>query len=74
MKPGPFAISVIWGNGHHYFIGHCMTREEGITRARAEHTKLSKKKNRRGNNLKPRVIVWNIIESIQGEDVEPLSW
>lgn len=63
MKPGPYAASIQWGAGHHYFIyPRGSTKEEILVEAKAHIERLKAYKKKRG--AAPRAYVWKKIEEL----------
>jgi len=54
----PFSVSVQWGRGHHYFVGHFVTEKEANSCAEYEFSRLTRRTGKRG--AKPRVLVWEL--------------
>ena len=73
MTPKPFMISIQWGRGHHYFHGvGAFSYEDAVKIAKARYEQLELRANKRG--FKPRIMIWELRESIQTQSVGPLTW
>lgn len=56
MKPDRFAVSVIWGEGPHYFLRYFSTYAKAQSAANTELNALMHRRVKRG--AKPTVMVW----------------
>ena len=57
MKTSAFAVSVQWGNGHHYFIRSDLATEEEARPIFDEHNRIAQgTKRKRG--FKPQAFLW----------------
>jgi hypothetical protein len=59
MIPLEFAVSVVWGQSFHYFLGYYATEAEARSAAEFHQRSLDKKK-RAKRGAKPHVLVWRI--------------
>lgn len=70
MQVLPFAVSVQWGGGFHYFLSYYTTRQEAECVAEAHYLYLEQqrtKKPKAKRGAQPRVFVWSLWESIQSD-------
>ena len=63
MKTAKFAVSVQWGNGHHYFIDSGLEEEGAARDLAAQHRRLveATAKSRTHRGFKPQVFLWKRI-------------
>jgi hypothetical protein len=74
VKPSPFMISVQWGGGHHYFQAGAMSIQEARTTANYIYAQVAQTKKLARNAPHPRVMIWELKESVQDDNLGPLQW
>lgn len=72
MTPYPFMISIQYGKGPHFFKTGAYNMQEALTIAERIYTGLPAK--HKSQAAKPRVMVWELRESIQDKSLGPIVW
>ena len=72
MTPYPFMISIQYGKGHHFFRAGCWNMQRALVVAKDIYNSLPER--HKTQAAKPRVMIWELRESIQDDSVGPIVW
>lgn len=74
MKPLPYMISVQYGGGIHFFRGGALEQAKAHNEANKVFQQVWQAWKKINRGAKPRVMIWELKESIQDVSVEALNW